>query len=155
LNGFKKKKLYHLVTRFDPNLDDETHTNIANTLIDINSVSYTIIANDLLPGNIDGVNSFLSTSITNFGGNALVDELKSKEIVEQLVGYMLDDKAPNSTSSLIHGTTVIIDLIRRYCGDIENAEYQQHQYDHFQQECMKDDNQYQDVTTNTTYKSSI
>jgi len=73
----------------------------------------------------------------------------SKEIVEQLVGYMLDDKAPNSTSSLIHGTTVIIDLIRRYCGDIENAEYQQHQYDHFQQECMKDDNQYQDVVPPT------
>lgn len=147
----KEKVIPNLVTRFDPNLDDETHTNIANTLIDINSVSYTspLLTNDLLSGNIDGVNSFLSTSITNFGGNALVDELKSKDIVEQLVGYMLDDKAPNSTSSLIHGTTVIIDLIRRYCGDIEQAEYQQHQYDHFQQECMKDDNQYQDVVPPT------
>ncbi|OUM60051.1 hypothetical protein PIROE2DRAFT_69772 [Piromyces sp. E2] len=114
----QEKVIPNLVSRFDPYLDDETHTNIANTLIDINSVSYTspLLTNDLLTANIDGVNSFLSTSITNFGGNALVDELKSKEIVEKLVGYMLDEKAPNSTSSLIHGTTVIIDLIRRYCG---------------------------------------
>ncbi|ORX53291.1 SAPS-domain-containing protein [Piromyces finnis] len=143
----QEKVIPNLVSRFDPFLDDETHTNIANTLIDINSVSYTspLLTNDLLTANIDGVNSFLSSSITNFGGNALVDELKSKEIVEQLVKYMLDEKAPNSTSSLIHGTTVIIDLIRRYCGDIEQAEYQQHQYDHFQQENIRDENQYQDV----------
>jgi len=147
----QEKVIPILVSRFDPNLDDETHTNIANTLIDINSVSYTspLLTNDLLSGNIDGVNSFLSSQITNFGGNALVDELKSKPIIEQLVGYMLDEKAPNSTSSLIHGTTVIIDLIRRYCGDIEQAEYQQHQYDHFQQENMRDENQYQDVVPPT------
>lgn len=147
----QEKVIPSLVSRFDPYLDDETHTNIANTLIDINSVSYTspLLTTDLLSGNIDGVNSFLSTSITNFGGNALVDELKSKPIVEQLVGYMLDEKAPNSTSSLIHGTTVIIDLIRRYCGDIEQAEYKQHQYDHFQQEMMKDENQYQDIVPPT------
>jgi len=147
----QEKVIPNLVSRFDPYLDDETHTNIANTLIDINSVSYTspLITNDLLTANIDGVNSFLSTSITNFGGNALVDELKSKEIVEKLVGYMLDEKAPNSTSSLIHGTTVIIDLIRRYCGDIEQAEYQQHQYDHFQHESLRDEYQYQDVVPPT------
>jgi len=149
----QEKVIPSLVSSFDPYLDDETHTNIANTLIDINSVSYIspspLLTTDILTGNIDGVNSFLSTSVSNFGGNALVDELKSKSIVEQLVGYMLDENAPNSTSSLIHGTTVIIDLIRRYCGDIEQAEYQQHQYDHFQQECMKDENQYQDVVPPT------
>lgn len=147
----KEKVIPTLVARFDPNLDDETHTNIANTLIDINSVSYTspLLTNDLLAGNLDSVNSFLSSTITNFGGNALVDELKSKPIVEQLVGYMLDENAPNSTSTLIHGTTVIIDLIRRYCGDIEQAEYQQHQYDQYQQENLKDENQYQEISPPT------
>jgi len=69
----------------------QTHTNIANTLIDINSVSYTspLLTNDLLSGNIDGVNSFLSTSITNFGGNALVDELKRLIIIIIIIIIMM------------------------------------------------------------------
>ncbi len=44
---------------------------------------------------------------------------------------------------------MIINNLINYYSDIEQAEYQQHQYDHFQQECIKDDNQYQDVVSPT------
>jgi hypothetical protein len=46
------------------------------------------------------------------GTNALITELKSKEIMTRLADYMLDGTAPNATSSLINGVTIIIDFIR-------------------------------------------
>jgi hypothetical protein len=48
---------------------------------------------------------------------------------------MLDRKAPNSTSSLINGINIIVELIRRYCryllcntSEIETVEMHHHEY---------------------------
>lgn len=46
------------------------------------------------------------------GTNALITELKSRDIMTRLADYMLDGTAPNATSSLINGVTIIIDFIR-------------------------------------------
>ncbi|KAI9205622.1 SIT4 phosphatase-associated protein-domain-containing protein [Polychytrium aggregatum] len=110
----------HLVSRLDPNLDPEMHNTAAQTLLDIIAVSYqSNIADPTGGGDAMPQSDFL--------GNSLVNELKSKEIVLVLVTYMLDTAAPNTSSSLTNGINIFIELIRRYCSDIEQAEYQQHQ----------------------------
>ncbi|KAJ3200174.1 hypothetical protein HDU67_002256, partial [Dinochytrium kinnereticum] len=110
-----------LINRLEPNQDVEVHNTAAQTLLDIIAVSYQNIGpmDSLQMG---GEGSSLS------GGNLLVDELKSAAIMGKLVGFMLDKNAKNSTSTLTNGINIIIELIRRYCSEIEQAEYQQHQY---------------------------
>lgn len=49
----------------------------------------------------------------SIGTNVLIDELKSEVIVTQLVGFMLERDAPYSSSTLINGVTIFIELIRR------------------------------------------
>lgn len=46
--------------------------------------------------------------------------LCSKEIMQKLVNFMLDTNAPNSTSTLINGVTIIIDIIRHNNSDMDN-----------------------------------
>lgn len=41
---------------------------------------------------------------------------------------MLDHDKPNSTSSLINGINILMELFRRYCSEIEHAEFQYHEY---------------------------
>lgn len=36
----------------------------------------------------------------------------SERVIRKLADFMLDSKAPNSTSTLINGVTIVIDLIR-------------------------------------------
>lgn len=36
----------------------------------------------------------------------------SERVIRKLADFMLDTKAPNSTSTLINGVTIVIDLIR-------------------------------------------
>ncbi|KAJ3345504.1 hypothetical protein HDU83_004041 [Entophlyctis luteolus] len=108
-----------LVERLDPNLDIETHNTAAQTLLDIIAVSYQNV----------GPSDQEDGAPLNFGGgNALVDELKSEAIMRKIFGYMLDKTAPNATSSLSSGVIIMIELIRRYCSEIEQAEFQQHQF---------------------------
>ena len=45
-----------------------------------------------------------------------------------IVTFMLDRESLNSTSSLAHGISIIMELIRRYCNDIEQVEMQQQEY---------------------------
>lgn len=40
--------------------------------------------------------------------------------MQKLVAYMLDSTAPNSTSTLINGVTIIIDIIRHNNSDMDN-----------------------------------
>lgn len=49
----------------------------------------------------------------SIGTNVLIDELKSEVLVSQLVGFMLQGDAPYSSSTLINGVTIFIELIRR------------------------------------------
>ncbi|KAG0322504.1 hypothetical protein BGZ99_003328 [Dissophora globulifera] len=55
----------------------------------------------------------------SIGTNVLIDELKSEAIVAKLVGFMLDRTAPHSTSTLINGVTIFIELIRRNNSDYD------------------------------------
>ncbi|KAJ3288754.1 SAPS-domain-containing protein [Rhizoclosmatium globosum] len=108
-----------LVDRLDPNLDIETHNTAAQTLLDIIAVSYQ---------NAGGIEQEEGAPISLGSGNSLVDELKSEAMMRKIFGYMLDKTAPNATSSLSSGVIIMIELIRRYCSEIEQAEYQQHQF---------------------------
>jgi hypothetical protein len=41
---------------------------------------------------------------------------------------MVDREKPYSTSSLTNGVNIIMELFRRYCSEIEQAEFQHHEY---------------------------
>ncbi|KAI8998266.1 SIT4 phosphatase-associated protein-domain-containing protein [Gaertneriomyces semiglobifer] len=120
-----------LVSRLNPALDGDVHNTAAQTLLDVIAVSYQAMGpqEPVLPG---GMGAIMNDQPPSFpqtvGGNALVDELKSGPIMVKLVNYMLDRSAPHSGSTLTNGINIIIELIRRYCSEIEQAEYQQHQY---------------------------
>ncbi|KAM3588723.1 sporulation-induced protein [Umbelopsis sp. WA50703] len=87
--------LNKLIDRLEPHKDAETHANAQQLISDIIRMSQT--SNPESP---------------TIGTNALIVELKSKEIMTRLADYMLDGSAPNATSSLINGVTIIIDFIR-------------------------------------------
>ncbi|KAJ3083526.1 hypothetical protein HDU99_008901 [Rhizoclosmatium hyalinum] len=108
-----------LVERLDPNLDIETHNTAAQTLLDIIAVSYQ---------NVGPVEQEDGSPANAGGGNSLVDELKSEAMMRKIFGYMLDKTAPNASSALSSGVIIMIELIRRYCSEIEQAEFQQHQF---------------------------
>ncbi|KAF9581089.1 hypothetical protein BGW38_002020 [Lunasporangiospora selenospora] len=55
----------------------------------------------------------------SIGTNVLIDELKSELMVSQLVTFMLDRNAPHSSSTLINGVTIFIELIRRNNSDYD------------------------------------
>ncbi|KAG0299318.1 hypothetical protein BGZ98_010144 [Dissophora globulifera] len=55
----------------------------------------------------------------SIGTNVLIDELKSEVMVSQLVRFMLDRDAPFSSSTLINGVTIFIELIRRNNSDYD------------------------------------
>ncbi|KAJ3333829.1 hypothetical protein HDU76_002935 [Blyttiomyces sp. JEL0837] len=114
----KQGLIPNLIDRLNPNLDVEVHNTASQTLLDIIAVSYqSINAAEMGDGTSAGS-----------GGSNLVEELKSDKIMRTMVDFMLDRNAPNATSSLANGINIIIELIRRYCSEIEQAEYQQHQY---------------------------
>jgi hypothetical protein len=48
--------------------------------------------------------------------------------MEKLTRFMLDRSGPFATSSLTHGISIVMELIRRYCTDIEQIEAQQQEY---------------------------
>ncbi|KAJ3416749.1 hypothetical protein HDV05_000123 [Chytridiales sp. JEL 0842] len=106
-----------LVGRLDPTLEVEIHNTAAQTILDIIAVSYQ---------NMGAMDQMELPSTA--GGNSLVDTLKSEPVVRKMVDYMLDNTAPNAPSSLANGINIMIELIRRYCSEIEQAEYQQHHY---------------------------
>ncbi|KAH6593163.1 hypothetical protein BASA61_004332 [Batrachochytrium salamandrivorans] len=117
----------HLFSLIDPNLDPEVHTTASQTLIDIITVSY---QSPLMPEQQpDGLHpTEMPPSFLAAAGNSLVDEMKSEVLLRGLVSSMLDQSAPNSSSSLTNGINIIVELIRKYCSEIENAEMQHHDY---------------------------
>lgn len=48
--------------------------------------------------------------------------------MRKLVSFMVDREKPYSTSSLTNGVNVIMELFRRYCTEIEQAEFQHHEH---------------------------
>ncbi|KAJ1984697.1 sporulation-induced protein [Dimargaris cristalligena] len=89
-----------LVDLLDPHNDVDTHSMAGQVLIDIISISQ--------------CNNPDQPSI---GTNCLVGELKSEAIVSRIMDYMLDPNAPNTTSTLVNGVFIFIELIRRNYSD--------------------------------------
>ncbi|KAI9027204.1 SIT4 phosphatase-associated protein-domain-containing protein [Phycomyces nitens] len=95
--------LEDLIDRLDPYLDDDEHSVAQQCICEIIRMSQTSVLE--------------SPSV---GSNDLIVKLKSQPVMKKLTRFMLDTKAPNSTSTLINGVTIIIDLIRHNNNDIEN-----------------------------------
>ncbi|KAG0257109.1 hypothetical protein BG011_004159 [Mortierella polycephala] len=91
-----------LVNRLDPNFDEEVHSIASQVLLDIIAISQSSHPEQ-----------------PSIGTNMLIDELKSEVIVSQLVSFMLDRDAPFSSSTLINGVTIFIELIRRNNSDYD------------------------------------
>lgn len=109
--------LENLVDRLDPYLDSEEHSIAQQCICEIIRMSQTSLPE--------------SPSI---GMNDLILDLKSEPTMQKLAKYMLDPDAPNATSTLINGVSIIIDIIRHNNSDLENDpnvpglyEYQQQQ----------------------------
>ncbi|KAF9174623.1 hypothetical protein BGX21_002394 [Mortierella sp. AD011] len=91
-----------LVNRLDPNFDAEVHSIASQVLLDIIAISQSSHPEQ-----------------PSIGTNILIDELKSEVLVSQLVSFMLDRDAPFSSSTLINGVTIFIELIRRNNSDYD------------------------------------
>ncbi|KAF9150888.1 hypothetical protein BG015_007294 [Linnemannia schmuckeri] len=91
-----------LVNRLDPNFDEEVHSIASQVLLDIIAISQSSHPEQ-----------------PSIGTNVLIEELKSEVIVSQLVSFMLDRDAPYSSSTLINGVTIFIELIRRNNSDYD------------------------------------
>ncbi|KAF9572844.1 hypothetical protein EC968_009409 [Mortierella alpina] len=91
-----------LVNRLDPNNDAEIHSVASQVLLDIIAISQSSHPEQ-----------------PSIGTNVLIDELKSEAIVTKLVSFMLNRTAPHSTSTLINGVTIFIELIRRNNSDYD------------------------------------
>ncbi|GAA5816624.1 hypothetical protein MFLAVUS_010154 [Mucor flavus] len=109
--------LENLIERLDPYLDSEEHSIAQQCICEIIRMSQTSLPE--------------SPSI---GINELIIDLKSEKTMQKLAKYMLDPDAPNATSTLINGVSIIIDIIRHNNSDLENDpaaaglyEYQQQQ----------------------------
>ncbi|KTW25981.1 hypothetical protein T552_03255 [Pneumocystis carinii B80] len=85
----------YLLSKMNPHVDPSTQTAAADLLKDIISISSN-------PENQ-----------RNIGSNALLWELVSKESIEILVNFMFDTEGPFSSSSLINGASIIIELLRK------------------------------------------
>jgi len=79
-----------LVGKFDPKLSFEVHENAAQALVDIVAIS---VASSSSP---------------------LIAQLESDEMIKTLFGFMLGD---GLNSSLLHGLSVLIELLKRHIND--------------------------------------
>lgn len=95
--------LENLVDRLDPYLDSEEHSIAQQCICEIIRMSQTSLPE--------------SPSI---GINELIINLKSESTMQKLAKFMLDPDAPNATSTLINGVSIIIDIIRHNNSDLEN-----------------------------------
>ncbi|SAM04452.1 hypothetical protein [Absidia glauca] len=93
----------NLINRLDPSLDTEEHSIAQQCICEIIRMSQTSLLEQ-----------------PSIGLNDLVITLKSEAVMRKLTTFMLDPNAPNSTSTLINGVTIIIDLIRHNNSDMEN-----------------------------------
>ncbi|ORX48429.1 SAPS-domain-containing protein [Piromyces finnis] len=121
-----------LIDRLNPYNDPEQHSLVIQILLEINALNYNQVVMATMTENViatgeDG--SILSlTQPKTINKVALLDEIKEEKTFTRLINYMFDNDAPNSTSSLINGINIIIELIRKYCSDIEQIEFQYHQF---------------------------
>jgi hypothetical protein len=89
------------VAQLDPNLHPEVHSSASQSMLDMLAVSYQSTAPP--------------DEFRVISANSLIRELKGPAMMNWLLGFMLDATAPNMSSSLMNGSNIVIDLVRRYC----------------------------------------
>jgi len=89
-----------LIAKFEPALGTEVHENAAQAIVDIICVSTNNNNNGLQNGSIN----------TPTNRSALMLQLESEESVKQMLSFIL---AEGATSTLLHGLTVVIELLKR------------------------------------------
>ncbi|KAI8888069.1 SAPS-domain-containing protein [Backusella circina FSU 941] len=94
--------LANLIDRLDPYLDSEEHSIAQQCICEIVRMSQTSLPDS-----------------PTIGLNELVIDLKSEATIKKLAKFMLDPDAPNVTSTLINGVSIIIDIIRHNNSDLE------------------------------------
>lgn len=109
----------HFFNLLDSSLEPEVHSSASQTLVDIITLTYQV---PVQPDNS------MEHSNPNSTTQLLVAEMKNPKLLKQLFEYMLDRSKPNSLSSLVNGINVLMELIRRYCSEIESAEVQQQEF---------------------------
>ncbi|KAG1454043.1 hypothetical protein G6F46_008816 [Rhizopus delemar] len=95
--------LENLIDRLDPYLDSEEHSIAQQCICEIIRMSQTSLPESL-----------------SIGLNDLIINLKSEPTMQKLAKFMLDPDAPNATSTLVNGVSIIIDIIRHNNADLEN-----------------------------------
>jgi serine/threonine-protein phosphatase 6 regulatory subunit 3 len=94
-----------LVEYFDPRNGSFLHALASQAILDIIAISFNVDPS-FYPQDQSSYNSLKSQ---------LIDKLRSKLVLEKLVGYMTDRSHEDSKSSLTHGINIIMELVRRYC----------------------------------------
>lgn len=116
-----------LVSFLDPTLPPEvflvnqSHAIGSQVLIDMIAITYQ------MPMSLDP-NAPPPVAGTSTCNTRLVHEMKTGKVLQRLLGFILDREKPNSASSLINGSSVVMELIRKYCNEIEIAETQYHDF---------------------------
>ncbi|EEB09434.1 protein phosphatase regulatory subunit Ekc1 [Schizosaccharomyces japonicus yFS275] len=94
-----------LVQRLLQLLNPNMSPDIQSTVADVIKAIIAISANSNEPGVI--------------GPNSLSRELVSEETIGTMIQYMTDVSAPNSTTSLVNGVSIVIELIRKNNSDYD------------------------------------
>jgi hypothetical protein len=94
-----------LVEYFDPKSGPFLHALASQAILDIIAISF----------NVDPAFYPQDQLTYNSLRSQLIDKLRSKPVLEKLVGYMTDRGHEDSKSSLTHGINILMELVRRYC----------------------------------------
>ncbi|KAJ3368545.1 hypothetical protein HDU91_000491 [Kappamyces sp. JEL0680] len=116
----------HLIDELDPSLDAEIHAVAAQTLVDIITLTYQVP--QPFPDSTPISPMDPPKALQNGASNILVTEMKTKKSLRKLIAFMLNREAPYATSSLVNGINIIMEIIRRYCSEIETVEMHHHEY---------------------------
>jgi hypothetical protein len=107
----------------DPKYEPDVHATASQTLIDIITATYQLPVFD--PNNPQEPPR---PPVSSSGSSLLVTEMKTAKVLRPLFAHMLDRSQANTSSSLTNGITVVMEIIRRYCSEIEAVEMQHHDY---------------------------
>ena len=110
-----------LISFLDPKLPSESHLQGSQTLIDIIALSYQ------MPLGYDPAANPQASSHPSCN-NRLVAEMRKAKKLNLLLSYTLDRGKQFSASSLIQGICVLMEIIRKYCSEVEIAEGQYHEF---------------------------
>ncbi|KAG4306479.1 hypothetical protein PORY_000467 [Pneumocystis oryctolagi] len=101
----KERLIPLLLSKMDPHINPSIQMTASDILKSIITISYN--------SNNQGI----------IGSNSFLCELVSKENMKVLVDYMLDSDAPFSSSSLINGISIVVEIIRKNNNDYDRPSF--------------------------------